>query len=313
MRVLVCSRSDAASVNVRDRVLELGDWERTGRHFRGAQVWSQSEAILIEVAGPAVVDEALDGDLRALGLPLRDVWFLSRHRAASGQPSLTVHPIGNHAEGEPKVGGRPATLSPAAPRDMGALLRRLRHHRDEAGLPHEVTYEATHHGPTMTLPSLFLEIGSDDRWYTDPKGGMAVALAVQDVLRGEGRCAGPVLVGVGGGHYHPRQTDVALAGEADFGHLVPAHVLAPSRLPGAELMPSGAPADAAVPDDGSEVAQVLARAVAATPGCTGVHIHRKGLKGAERQAVEGWCAAAGVAIWQARHGEASVPSGPGTA
>ncbi|HEX2067015.1 MAG TPA: D-aminoacyl-tRNA deacylase, partial [Candidatus Thermoplasmatota archaeon] len=154
MRVLVCNRSDPASVNLRDRVLEGGDWEATTRRFRGALVWAQSEALLLEVEGPTVTDERLDADLHTLGLPLRDVWFLSRHAAASGQPSLTVHPIGN--PGPARFGGRPETFSPAAARDMGALLRRIRHHAVAAGLPHQVTYEATHHGPLMTIPSLFV-------------------------------------------------------------------------------------------------------------------------------------------------------------
>lgn len=272
MRVLVCNRADPASTNIRDRVLELGDWEKTNRTFRGQPVWSQSEAILVEVPGPVVTDEALDGDLRALGLPLRDVWFLSRHRAESGTPSLTVHPIGNH--GEAKYGGRPGTLSPTAPRDMGALLRRLRHQREAHGLPHAVTYEATHHGPFMTIPSLFVEIGSDDKWYEDRAGGMAVAVAIQEVLAGQGRSAGPVLVGIGGGHYHPRPSDIAQDGLADFGHLIPSH---------------------AMPEGG--VASVIARAVAATPGCEAVHIDRKRLKGPQRAEVLAACKELGLQVW----------------
>lgn len=273
MRVLVANRSDTASVNMRDRLLEQGDWEATNRHFRGHPVWSQSEAILLEVEGPVVTDERLDFDLNSLGLPLRDVWFLSRHRAESGTPSLTVHPIGNH--GEARYGGRPQTLSPAAPRDMGALLRRLKHHKDESHLPHSVTYEATHHGPGMTIPSLFVEIGSSDAWYADRAGAELMARAIQDVLRGEGRSQGPILVGVGGGHYAPRHTDVAFSGRADYGHLLPAHAI---------------DSDMASPD-------LLRRAVEATPDCTAVHIHRKGLKGAQRSRVEAWCAELGVPVW----------------
>jgi D-aminoacyl-tRNA deacylase len=273
MRVLVASRQDPASVNLRDRLLELGHWEATNRRFRGSLVWSQSEAILIEVEGPAITDERLDADLHALGLPLRDVWFLSRHRAESGEPSLTVHPIGNHADA--KFGGQPGTLSPAAPRDMGALLRRLDAHRRESTLPHSVTYEATHHGPFMRLPSLFVEIGSNEAWYSDVEGARVVARAMQDVLGGEGRTDGPVLVGVGGGHYAPRHTDVALEGKADYGHLVPSHFVDPDE----------------------EDPAVLARAIAATPDCAGVHIHKKGLKGPQRRRVEAWCEALGVEVW----------------
>jgi D-aminoacyl-tRNA deacylase len=281
VRVLVCNRSDTASVNLRDRVLEGGDWEATNRRFRGAGVWSQSEALLVEVEGPAITDERLDADLRAMNLPLRDVWFLSRHAAASGQPSLTAHPIGN--PGPAKFGGQPGTFSPAAARDMGALLRRMRHHATAAGLPHQVTYEGTHHGPLMTLPSLFVEIGSEPKWYEDAASARAVASAIQDVLRGEGRSQGPVLLGVGGGHYHPRHTDLALAGEADFGHLLPSH-----SLHGAET---------------------LRRAWAATPGAQGVYLHRKGMKGPEREQALAWCAELGLPIWDSGTSAKSASSG----
>ena len=278
MRVLVASRIDPASMNIRDRLLESGTFEQTGRTFRDAPVWARSETILVEVAGPSIHDEALDGDLKATGWPVMDVWFLSKHAAKSGHPSLTVHPIGNHTEAQ--FGGRPNELSPCSPRDMGALLRRLKHHATEAGLPHSITYESTHHGPTMTFPTLWVEIGSDLQWYTDRKSAEVVARAIVDVLAGEGRSAGPVVVGVGGGHYVPRATDIALAGKADFGHFLPSHFVEEAGGP-----------------------EALARAVQATPGCAGVHIHRKALKGPQRQAVQRWMDTLGVQAWSSADGD----------
>lgn len=272
VRILVASRIDPASMNIRDRLLEQGNWERTNRTFRDAPVWSRSETVLVEVAGPSIHDEALDGDLKATGLPIMDVWFLSKHAAKSGTPSLTVHPIGNHSVAD--FGGRPTTLPPSSPRDMGALLRRLKHHAKAAGLPHAVTYESTHHGPWMSFPTLWVEIGSEDKWYRDPQSAVVVAKAIDDVLSGEGRCQGPVVVGVGGGHYVPRATDIALAGKADFGHFLPSHFV-----------------------DASAGPEVLGRAVAATPDCAGVHIHHKGLKGPQRQAVQGWLQELGLKSW----------------
>ncbi len=276
MRVLVCNRGDAASVNLRDRLLASGTWEETGRTFRGHPFWARSEALLVQIDGPSITDEALDADLRATALPIRDVWFLSKHAAASGTPSLTVHPIGN--PGEARYGGHPGKLVPAAPRDMGALLRRMRHHASVLGLPHQVAYEATHHGPFLSFPTLFVEIGSDATWYGDPASGQAVANAILDVLAGDGRCAGPVLVGVGGGHYAPRATDMALAGEADFGHLIPNHGLEAAADPVA----------------------LLRHAVEQTSGCAGLHLHHKGMNGALRQKATAWANEAGVPVHNPR-------------
>jgi len=279
VRVLVASRHDPASLNIRDRLLESGTFERTNRSFRGAPVWARSETVLVEVEGPSVHDEALDADLKATGWPVMDVWFLSKHAAKSGTPSFTVHPIGNHTDA--KFGGRPGELSPASPRDMGALLRRLRHHATVAGMPHAVTYESTHHGPSMSIPTLWVEIGSDAQWYSDPKGGAVVAAAINDVLAGEGRSTGPVVVGVGGGHYVPRATDVALAGKADFGHFLPTHFVETATGP-----------------------EALGKCIAATPGCAGVHVHKKGLKGPQRAMVMSWCESLGAKVWSSGDGAA---------
>ena len=274
MRVLVVNRGDNASTNIRDRLLETGDWIDTGRTFRGHAMHQRGYDMLVEVDGPTIHDEALSADIASRDWPVHAVWFLSRHRAASGQPSLTVHPIGNHAKAD--FGGQAATLSPAAPRDMGALLRRLRHHRDIVGLQHQVTFEATHHGPRMQQPSLFVEIGSDEAWYDDRRSAEVLAAAVTDVLDGEGSIDGPVLLGVGGGHYVPQQTDRALAGEADFGHFVPAYAIDPDE-------PAGA-------------AAVLQRAWENTPGADGVYMHKKGLRGPQRQVVTAWAAGVDVPL-----------------
>lgn len=271
MRVLVVNLEDSASINMRDRLLETDDWQEAGT-FRRRPCFQRAYDLMVQVDGPVVTDEHLDQDLADTGWPIDAVWFLSRHRAASGQPSLTVHPIGNH--GEARYGGQAETLSPAAARDMGALLRRLAHHAKVHGLPHEVTFEGTHHGPRMRRPSLFVEIGSDEDWYDDVPSGRVLAAAVTDVLEGIGRIDGPVLVGVGGGHYVPRMTDKALAGEADFGHLVPAYAVDPE----------------------TSDAGPLQRAFEGTPGATGVYLHKKGLKGPQREVVRSWCEASGVPL-----------------
>jgi D-tyrosyl-tRNA(Tyr) deacylase len=101
--VLVCNLGDPASTNIRDHLLAGGEWAQEAT-FRGHPVHRRGKAHLEQVDGPTVTDEDLSDDLMATGWRIEAVWFLSKHRAASGQPSLTVHPIGNH--GEARFGGR---------------------------------------------------------------------------------------------------------------------------------------------------------------------------------------------------------------
>jgi D-aminoacyl-tRNA deacylase len=74
----------------------------------------------------------------------------------------------------------------------------------------------THHGPTgLHIPSFFVEIGSTDKEWTDPRAGEAAAVAILDAV--------PInavpLIGFGGTHYAVRQTEIALTSRGAFGHI----------------------------------------------------------------------------------------------
>lgn len=269
MRILVASRSDVASLNIRDHLLDTQQWTQAQEAFRDQPTHRRGDACLVEVSGPTIRDEDLGEELLVQFADATAVWFLSKHRAASGQPSLTVHPVGNWGPAE--YGGRPQTLSPTPARDMGALLRRAKHHRDASDLEHQVTFEATHHGPLIQIPALFLEIGSDDPHYDNPVAGAVWAQAIHDVLDGQGFTEAPIAVGIGGGHYVPRLTDLALDGLLDFGHMMPNYGV-----------------------DQDEDGALLEACLANTPGAQGIYLHKKGLKGPQRQRVkahaerEGW-------------------------
>jgi D-tyrosyl-tRNA(Tyr) deacylase len=147
--------------------------------------------------------------------------FPSVHRSTSGTLCTTVHPLGNFGDTD-EVGGAPRTLVPAPARLMVSALRGLAELEPTTGLP--TTYEATHHGPVLRRPAFFVEIAH-------PPGGPppteAAVRGLGQVLRSLSEDpADRIAVGVGGGHYAPRFTDLALRRRWAFGHLVPRHSLA---------------------------------------------------------------------------------------
>jgi D-aminoacyl-tRNA deacylase len=211
-----------------------------------------------------------DVDLKAMsatGYPVEEVIFLSRHRAASGIPTLTVHPIGNH--GSADFGGRPETLVPASPRTMTAMLRKLAAERGD--LPFEVSFEVTHHGPYLGCPTAFIEIGSSEEWWGHDGAAWAVA---RTVLGAEGQ-EHPVAIGVGGGHYAPRFTEISLTHRISFGHMVPNYALKGKG------------------DD--ELEAILRRAMDAS-GATLAYVHRKSMKRSEATRVVGILEAIGLKV-----------------
>jgi len=246
MRLLVASREDPASAVQREALLRIARWEDAGE-FAGRPAVRHGEHVLVEISDLHLYHDHMDREARAvLGGTPEVVVFLSKHVSRSGTPSLTVHPIGN--PGPADFGGRPGTLVPTAPRIMTEVLRAVR--REAAGLAYEVTFEATHHGPYLEAPAFFIEAGSTEREWGDPAAAEALMRALLSVRPGPS----PVAIGVGGGHYVPRLTDVALSRDIAFGHLLAGHAL-PFLT---EAM----------------IDQVVAR----TPGATLVYFHRKALE-----------------------------------
>jgi D-tyrosyl-tRNA(Tyr) deacylase len=276
MILIVTSSEDAASMNIRGRLLELAMWESRGS-LAGADVLAHESLRMILIPEAHLKADGLDVKFaEAHGSPPALVVFASRHRSQSGKATLTVHPIGNY--GSADFGGKPSTLVPSAPREMTFALSRLRHHG--AGLPYEVSYEATHHGPSLSTPTFYIEIGSDETRWPDPKAAEAIAKTILELSGFEPSAAGsraagsqpPIAVGVGGGHYAPRHTDAALAGLASFGHIVPNHAL------------------------DEEPERRVEMALEKTPGAKAVYFHRKAMKKPLVRELEGWCAERGVAV-----------------
>ncbi len=145
--------------------------------------------------------------------------FPSIHRSVQNVQCLTVHPLGNLGDSA-EVGGQARTVDPTDPRRMTAVLRRLAEGRDEVGLP--VTYEATHHGPTLGLPAFYVEIGFGDEAGPPADAVRLLATACDEI---EPDAGDRIALGIGGGHYAPHFTDLALRRRWAFGHLLSRHAL----------------------------------------------------------------------------------------
>ncbi len=203
---LIHSALDPAGRNIAAHLApRVGATGRDGEECR----WAGHTLRFMTAPGRLIYEERLDERANA-----DLIIFLSRHTSQHPVPVLTVHVTGNY--GDAALGGEARTLSRAAPAWMHAALCALVPRAPEG---FRVSYEVTHHGPTgLMTPSFFIEIGSTETEWTDPACGAAVADALVHVLT-----AGPgdvtSLIGFGGNHYAARETDIALAGRAAWGHI----------------------------------------------------------------------------------------------
>ena len=169
------------------------------------------------------VDESplyLRGD--ELGVDPLAVVVLSKHKSEAGKPCLTVHCTGNI--GNAAYGGEPRKVSVAPVSMMRAALLELNSRVKQGSLPYSVSYEVTHHGPTVDFPIMFVEIGSSEENWKDPLAGEVVARAALAAASASDQDL-EVKLGLGGPHYAPLFTSMTIRDGACFGHMVSWHQL----------------------------------------------------------------------------------------
>ncbi|MCL2607437.1 MAG: D-aminoacyl-tRNA deacylase [Methanomassiliicoccaceae archaeon] len=205
-KLLLCSEEDTASVNIRDSLTSFRKWESDGKFL-----YYENMAIA-SIPKTHIYAENVDNIAKDAGMKANEMIFLSRHKAVSGIPTLTVHPIGNFNDAE--FGGRPRTLVKASPATMTSLLRSLS--SADTGI-FKVSFEVTHHGPCVDIPATFIEIGSDRPQWNDKSAAAIIANALLDHEEKDYI----TVIGIGGGHYAPRFTEIALNRKMNFGHMIP--------------------------------------------------------------------------------------------
>ena len=220
MNLIIASESDIASINLRDRLLEMSNWKKIG-FFDKKEMWIITEdygdfckkgTCLITIEELHIYAEEIDKKWEEKNdEKIDNIIFLSKHKAASGRPSLTVHPIGNW--GSADYGGKKGRISGAAPEWMTGLLLNIRENRIDG---YDVCFEATHHGPLLETPTMFLEIGSSETEWVKKEPAEALIKSLLNLKRANGIN----VIGIGGGHYAPRFTEAAFSHEVCFGHMV---------------------------------------------------------------------------------------------
>ena len=158
---------------------------------------------------------------------------------------------------------------PSSPHLMTSMLRRLA--KEAANLDYQVSFEVTHHGPHLSTPAIYIEIGSDESMWDDREAAAAIARTVLQ-SREEKH---PSVIGIGGGHYAPRFTEAALTRKVSFGHMVPNYAL------------KGADADSA--------REIITRALDRS-GTSTAYIHRKSMKRSEATSLRSMLSRMGVEV-----------------
>ena len=191
--LLVSSSVDTASLNIANALREKIIWSQPIAElplFLGPSdtidelwMWMQHDPLLLLNHPDQLVQQELQKHGFQLNVCFQEVLFLSKHAAASGKASLTVHPIGIPWVGGTDAGpygGIPGRCSPPSPR-IAPLYRALvqRHAIRVANMKKELT-TTTATSPTATsIPSdsLISSMEALDSSLSSTNNIMAVSLS----------------------------------------------------------------------------------------------------------------------------------------
>jgi len=219
MTFIVYAKEDPASYNTATVIRNVLGFEEADR-IKGMLHWQHDKLDMLELGMEPFGGEhnpALNAGFLGNLLNTELIIFLSKHSSVTGTRSFTVHAEGNWSV-DNKLGGEPKQLSVAAPVTMLSVLTEL----SKLNVSDvEVTYEATHHGPLLKTPSLFVELGGNEDTIKDAGLAKMLAMAVVDALEKSNQSYKNVAFGIGGLHYSRKFTQSALNGEYAFAHIIP--------------------------------------------------------------------------------------------
>ncbi len=220
------TKVDKASMNIKEKLVENFGFRETEWIFDGNPVYQRGNTLILTTNDEMIYYDNLDKAIEVqLGFKPEIITFASRHSSRQKLPALTTHVTGNW--GKALYGGRDESLAIAMPSAMKLALLKM-HELNDLGWT--VCYEATHHGPSeLEVPSFFIEIGSSEEEWIKERAGEIIAETIIYVLENYRKAEFRVALGIGGGHYAPKQTKRALQSDLAFGHIAPKYVHPVSR------------------------------------------------------------------------------------
>jgi len=154
------------------------------------------------------------------------LFFASTHRSKKGDPSLCLHVAGNWRGNE--LGGKEGKVCNTSALVMKYLFQKLDENAkkdNELYGKYKVSMEGTHHGPLVSIPSCFIELGSEEAEWKDEKAAKVIAetiLSLNEIEMSELRTRGwEPTIAIGGGHYCLNFNQIQLNSEYAIGHVIP--------------------------------------------------------------------------------------------
>ncbi len=223
MILIVASNKDTASLNIQKQILNNYNFDERQEDFQSNPAYeteiNNKNIELITINNESVQTQNLPETFTNLEL----VIFISRHSSLSQTPTLSVHTPGNLNKAE--LGGTPNKVSISPANAMRRTLTTMMKLKNDSNLDYQVCYEATHHGPSLDVPTMFAELGSSPQQWQDTRAAEIVAHATMETVKQSGSKPVKTVLGIGGPHYNSKFTRMALETQIAFGHMIPKYAI----------------------------------------------------------------------------------------
>ncbi len=148
--------------------------------------------------------------------------FPYTHKSEKGEKSLCVHTPGNWRDA--KLGGSYGKICPSSALFFKKIFENLNEiaKKYELDKKYNITLEATHHGPFIEKPCLFIEIGSSETEWNDRQASFVVAKTIAETIQNfKENPYNEVAIAIGGPHYCPNFNKIQLKSNIAISHVIP--------------------------------------------------------------------------------------------
>ncbi|MEM3113407.1 MAG: D-aminoacyl-tRNA deacylase [Candidatus Pacearchaeota archaeon] len=204
--IVIASRRDPAGMNIVENINKL------------------SKEIKTKIVRSEIINaENIDKDPEVATYDF--IIFASKHQSEKKVKTLSVHTIGNFETA--KFGGKSRTICSSNPLFFKHIFQNLNNNLKKSELDFTLSLEATHHGPYIEKPSLFIEIGSSLKEWSDIRAGKLIAETIIESINNFSNynLRYKLSIGIGGPHYCPNFNEIQLGDEYAIAHIIPSYNL----------------------------------------------------------------------------------------
>jgi len=216
------SKKDQAGINIAEQL----------KHFFLPHV------PILELSKDSIYSEDIDEKEEQLR-KVDFIIFATKHASKAGKKSLSLHAPGNWRNAD--FGGKPGKVCSTSSLALKFLFEKLNENALKDNWEHEITLECTHHGPLITRPCCFIEVGSSEEGWKDKEAAKIIAKTIADFQNFDGwkneskekNKKIKTAIAIGGPHYCPNFNKIQLS---NLSNLAISHIIPEYHLPLSESM-----------------------------------------------------------------------------